>query len=771
MRTRREFLTALAAAAAAWAGRDLAADGGPAGSPDLVNAATIPQTGPAWYRRTVRWMQTNIAEIDPTRYDIPWWREQWRRTHTQGVVVNAGGLVAYYPTRLPFHRTAKFLGSRDLFGELSRAAHDDGIVVFARMDSNGAGDDVLQAHPDWIARNAAGEPYRDRDLNVPCINGAFYREHIPAILREIAQAYRPEGFTDNSWSGLPRASICHCVNCRQKFAADRGAALPMRRDWNDPVYRAWIEWGYACRLEIWDLFNATARAAGGPACLWVGMIGGSIASAAADFRDYAQICKRTELVMLDNQRRTDATGFQANGQTGKLVHGLMGWDKLAPESMALYQTSAATFRLSMRPEPELRLWAVEGFASGIQPWWHYVNAYHEDRRMYDAPKAMADWYLENETLLTRRQPIATVGIVYSQRNHDFFGRDDADLHVTLPQRGFMQALTRARIPYVLVNADDLPQQASGLRLLVLPNVGAMTPAQNRAVRDFVAGGRSLIASGLTSLFTESGDARPDFGLADTLRVRLPEHHPLRDETTRRQWAAGSAQTYLRLDPELRAGVPGPHIASEPPVTGTRHPILKGFDATDLLPFGGTLEDLHLDAGVDVLLTFVPPLPAFPPESVWSPNTRSSFPGLVVHEEAGGGRVAYLAADLDRRYARDNLSDIGTLLANLVRWAAKDDIPLAVSGPGLLDCHLYRQDARLILHIVNLTNEGTWRGPVDELIPVGPIEVRIQLPDGQRPRGARLLAAKRTVPFTTASGWVTIRMASILDHEVVVIDRT
>ena len=25
-----------------------------------------------WYRRTLRWGQTNITEVDPTRYDIDW---------------------------------------------------------------------------------------------------------------------------------------------------------------------------------------------------------------------------------------------------------------------------------------------------------------------------------------------------------------------------------------------------------------------------------------------------------------------------------------------------------------------------------------------------------------------------------------------------------------------------------------------------------------------------------------------------------------------------
>ncbi len=126
----------------------------PFGSP-LIDRQTAANSVP-WFRRTTRWMQTNIAELDPTRYDITWWRQQWRRTHTQGIVVNAGGIVAYYPTRVPLHRRAEFLGDRDLFGELLNAARQDGIVVFARMDSNGAGEEMFRAHPEWFTRNAAG---------------------------------------------------------------------------------------------------------------------------------------------------------------------------------------------------------------------------------------------------------------------------------------------------------------------------------------------------------------------------------------------------------------------------------------------------------------------------------------------------------------------------------------------------------------------------------------------------------------------------------------
>ena len=70
------------------------------------------------------------------------------------------------------------------------------------------------------------------------------------------------------------------------------------------------------------------------------------------------------------------------------------------------------------------------------------------------------------------------------------------------------------------------------------------------------------------------------------------------------------------------------------------------------------------------------------------------------------RIAPLAADIDRCYGRDNHPDHADLLANLVRWAARDDIPLAVDGPGLIGCYLYRQEGRAILHLVNFTSAGT-----------------------------------------------------------------
>ena len=52
-----------------------------------------------WYKTTYRWAQTNFTEDDPVKVDLEFWRQQWRRTKTQGVIINCGGIVAYYPSK------------------------------------------------------------------------------------------------------------------------------------------------------------------------------------------------------------------------------------------------------------------------------------------------------------------------------------------------------------------------------------------------------------------------------------------------------------------------------------------------------------------------------------------------------------------------------------------------------------------------------------------------------------------------------------------------
>lgn len=751
-------------------------------SPGEAAAPLAQGSGLPWYRRTYRWGQTNMNEQDPLHYDINWWREYWKRTQTQGVVINAGGIVAYYPSKHPLHHQAEFLKGRDLYGELTRAAHGDGLVVFARMDSNRAFEPFYKAHPDWFAVDAEGKPYRPGerlptpvgvprklqperplsteradDLYVTCIHGPYYEEYLPEILREIIKWEKPDGFTDNSWSGLGRDSICYCGNCKRSFRQFSGKDLPAKKNWDDPVYRQWIEWSYKRRLEIWDLNNRTTKAAGGPDCIWSGMLNGNPVGAINSFRDMKELCRRADMVMLDQQTRSNNGGFQFNGETGKRIHGLLGWDKISAESMATYGP-----RKAARPIPEVRMWMVEGFAGTIQPWWHHVGGYQEDRRQFRVVEPVYRWYTANQAYLVNRQPVATIGVVYSQRNIEWYGRDNGNELAWAPYSGMTGALLRARIPFLPVEADHIERESGQFSLLILPNLAAMSDSQVEAVRRFVSKGRSLIATGETSLYDEYGDRRADFALADLVAARYTGKR-LGPENP-----AGSEHTYLRLTPDVGQDVDGPRSGGEPARSEARHPVLRGFEETNILTFGGVLPEVKPEPGATVLLTLIPAFPVLPPEFSWMRVPRTEIPGLLIRER-DGARIAYLPADLDRRFEHGNSPDHGDLLANLVRWAARDTIPLEVQGPGLIDCHLYRQQNRLILHLVNLTSAGTWRSPVHELIPVGPLTVRVKLPQGIRGERLRLTVSGGTATPVHQNEWARFEVKSILDHEVVVLE--
>jgi hypothetical protein len=758
--SRRSFLKKATAASVAFAGANLIN----AVAADNSSSKSTLQNKIPWYKRVTRWGQTNITEKDPIIYDIGWWRNHWKNTQTQGVIVNAGGIVAYYPTKIPLHYQAKYLQGRDLFGELCRAAHEDGLVVFARMDSNRANEDFYKAHPDWFAVDINGKPYRAADLYITCVNSPYYNEHIPAILTEISNLYHPEGFTDNSWSGLGRESICYCENCKKSFKAKTGKEIPRTHNWDDTVYCQWIRWNYDRRLEIWDLNNRTTKAAGGPDCTWAGMNSGSISGQARSFRDFKEISRRADIIMLDHQARSDTSGFQNLADIGKVIHGILGWDKLIPDSMAMYQQGRPQFRVASKPVPEAHMWMIEGFAGGIQPWWHHIAAYHEDRRMYHTAEPIFRWYKANEEFLINRNPIGTVGVVWSQDNTDYYGRDESELLVDQPWRGVVQALIRARIPYQPVHADHIDRDSSKFSLLILPNVASMSAAQVESVRRFVDKGGNLFATGHSSLYNEAGEVLNDYALGDLFGAHLVTKPDKAEIASFNR----TLHTYLRLNPEMRSQVYGPHVGSEPAVTGQRHVVLNGYDETDIIPYGGVLKSLKTDPGSNVVMTFIPEFPIYPPETAWMREPKTDIPGLILKTTASGSRIVFMPADLDRQFGRYNLPDHGNLIANIVRWASKENIPLAVEGAGLVDCNLYEQPGRMILHVSNLISAGTWRQPVDEYIAIGPLSFRVKLTKDVKGEFLNLLVAGQKIPAIVKDGWSNFQIQSVLNHEVVVL---
>src|SRR4051794_25201320 len=196
--TRRAFLQAAALAAAS--------NSAPAAAPD-----------DGWFDRPMRWAQLTLVEDDPGTYDLAFWLDYFRRTHSDAACLSAGGCVAYYPTKVPLHYRSQWLGDRDAFGDLVAGCRKLNMVVVARTHPHAAHQDICDQHPDWIAVNAEGNRIHHPvmpELYISCALGPYNFHFMTEVTKEIVSLYKVDGIFSNRWSG---SGMCYCEHCRTNF--------------------------------------------------------------------------------------------------------------------------------------------------------------------------------------------------------------------------------------------------------------------------------------------------------------------------------------------------------------------------------------------------------------------------------------------------------------------------------------------------------------------------------------------------------------------------
>jgi hypothetical protein len=699
-------------------------------------AADAPiQNHPTWIDRPMRWAQLTLVEDDPGQFDLKFWLDYFQRTHSDAACLSAGGCVAFYPTEIPFHHRSAWLGKSDPFGDLVDGCRKLGMVVLARTDPHATYDDVREAHPDWIAVEADGKPRRhwaSPEMWVTCGLGPYNFEFMTEVTKEIMARYRVDGVFINRWDG---SGMCYCEHCRKNFRDASGFDLPRTANPQDPARRAYILWRQQRLFDLWRLWDAEVRKINPDSCVIPNTGGGATSSL-----DMKRIGDLAETLMADRQARRGLTAPWANGMTGKEFRSTMG-QKPIVGIFSVGLEEPYRWKDSVQSDAEIRVWAAEGIANGLRPWFTKFSGTLHDPRWLKAVEDVYQWHYRAGKYLRNEAPVARVGLVYSQQTAWFCGPERTRLedHAL----GWYQALIEGRIPFEMVHDRLLdPEHVGQFKTLILPNIIALSNEQCQQLRAFVQRGGSVIATSESSLADEWGKRRADFGLADLFgcsfqgRIEGPMHN-----------------SYLRLEHE-----PAP-----------AHPLLKGLeDAPRIINGVWRVEVEPTVSFPHPPLTLIPSYPDLPMEKVY-PRVARTDKAQVFLREFGAGRVAYFPWDIDRTFWEVLCVDHGALLRNVVRWATNEEPVVEVTGPGVLDATVWRQKDSLTVHMVNLTNPMMMKGPVRELIPVGEQQVRVRLPKGRRARAAHLLTAGRTPHWNVSAGWVTATVPSILLHEVLAID--
>ncbi len=725
--SRRDFLQVTAGAGA------FASLAPPSARPAIDPAGQPPAVGAGWFDKPMRWVQLTLVENDPGSFDPQFWLDYFRRLHADAATLSAGGIVAYYPTDVPLHHRSAWLGTSDPFGTLVAGCRKMGMHVVARTDPHAVREDVHAAHPDWIAHNADGQPRRhwaNPELWVTCALGPYNFDLMDQVHREIVTKYKVDGIFSNRWA--QQGGDCYCANCQKNFKDATGMDLPRSNDRRDPARRAYVAWRKTRLTDLWKKWDATVRAANPDASF--------IPNGPPDLKTAGELAA---IQFTDNQARRGVTPPWNNGRRAKEYRSVMGRRPIGG-IFSVGLEEAYRWKDSVQSEPEIRLWVAEGTANGMRPWVTKFSGVLYDQRWLPVVERIYDWHYAHERYLRNEAPLARVGLLHSEQTAaEYPGIAQGDRHED-HVLGMYHSLVESRIPFELVHEAFLtPDRLDRFKLLILSDAAALSDGQCRAIKDYVNRGGSLLATFSSSLYDEDGRRRPDFGLADLFGVSFDGR------------VEGPMQnSYLSLDTDT--------------ATSARHPVLRGLEGTPRIINGVFRLAVRPTVDFPSPLTLIPTYPDLPMEDVY-PRVGHTTTRELYLREMGKSRVVYIPWDIDRTLWDVMCVDHLRLLRNAIEWATNEPAPAMVQGPGVIDVTVWRQRDSMTVHLVNLTNPMMMKGPLREVIPIGPQQVTVRLPEGTPPKKVQLLTAGKSVDFKMVGEVVSLTVPSIDVHEVVAID--
>ena len=725
--TRRQFLIATAAVSAV--------------SVLPVTSAQAKSVQGPWYATMRRCGQVNFNERDPLTMDADAWMDFWASLRVDAVLLNGGGIMAFYPTQVAYHHRSQFLGSRDLFGDTVSAAKKRGLRVVARMDPNLAYEEALDARPEWFERNPDGSPRKHSEspwLYKTCMFSTYFSDHMPAIYREINRHYPVDGFFTNGWPSTGSLEVCHCESCRKIYRDQLQGEPPGGTDSSSRRYRKYYEIYMKRVQDIWKLWDTIAKERT-PDSVYVGNLGGGLRTV----KSLKQLSEVAAWFNADHQGRSGNTVLWDCAQQGRVAQAVMNGRTITNVTGA-YSNSDPLWRHVTKSPPETTLWMAQTTASGMVPWYHWLGGSPEDNRWRDVGRKFYQWLAANEPHFRNRRSVADLAVLYPQSTIAFYKsghgkeswRGDERAQTTDYLNGLYYALLEGRFVFDFVHQENLPaQDLSRYRALLIPNAAYLRDSECEAIRRFAAQGGSVMATFETSRFNEWGDEREDFGLGDLLGASIMGD------------VIGPVDnSYMRIE--------------------QRHPLLSGFEGTSLLPGPESRVPVRPLTSTPLTLSVIPHYPAFPPEMVYPRAPHTQQPAAIF-QERGNSRVAYFPGDIDRTFWRSGNTDLTRLIQNTVRWLLHNNRqPVFVAGDGMAEIFAWETEPGYALHILNYNNPNMTRGFIRRFYPIGPQHVDFDVGEGRRISSLFALRSGRRLEFQQEDKSVHFEIPSVEDYEVV-----
>lgn len=659
-----------------------------------------------WKDYPWRMIQTNLREIDMQDISAKRFVKDLLDFKANVVLLNAAGIIASYPTKLPFHFQSPHLKG-DSLKEIVDLCHENGIKVIARTDFSKVRKPLYEKHPEWAFRTKEGNIMEyNQDVQV-CINGDYQQKYAFQIIEEMFQEIPFDGLFCNMGGFQTRDydfkdyGYCHCDNCRTKFRELYGFELPEAEDYKDPVYGPYIQFQEKILKEYRERIVTFVKGINSKLCF--------------DDEAYARIEASTEY-------KLKLPHWQYNASSNCRVVIGDGTSNIICSNTSVDFIGYSLRHVAVSPAlQELRLWqnltnlgALDYFITG-----RIDN--HKDRSGFSRIKKVFAFHAEHEKAYLGLKSKAEI---IMKRTHRWV--------ISPEEKGWVRTLTESHIPFAeVLPTEFMNVDLSRYKLLLLPDIKFLSKEEAEKINEYVKNGGMLIATGETGLYDKYTGFHQE-QILNCLGVEQVEQ--------------------IRND----------FISSMFLLEERDKDIFSSYRDTDVIPVGDSFIFTKVKKEAEKYLKLIPPHKYGPPERCYYTEV-TDIPG-VTRNPYGKGFAVYIPWLPGTFYNLGGHSNtfwfMKDVLTNLcdMKSIAKDLNPMVeVSLSG-------RENGDLFVQLVN--NSGCFGLSFFDPVPF--YHCRLEIPVKQEPTDVISLKTGQKVPFQYVDKTALIELEELQEYDAVTI---
>ncbi len=394
------------------------------------------------------------------------------------------------------------------------------------MDKDGVIDSgktsVYTEHPEWLQVGISGKPAvfygaiafwidsTSEDVFL-CPNDPVYRQIWIDNFAKIA-ATGLDGvwwdvpfffhFFGDDWDG---EWPCHCSDCQTEFLNYSGSSIPATEDWENPVWRKFIDWRY----ETMGKFILECR--------------NSARSVNPDFVLFNEAWNSVD--RFEPQYGFEPSFCRTNNYNDGIAHEFHPIDP-ADYHYFSWLHDAAIEKIYRGVDRERPSWILN-YSHNVEHskiraatnLFTRCNFYEVNFPVMSSTvslqwrteilnwiKEYNEFYFDGDIL-----PYTNTAVLYSPFALSYYGNNPEAFAEEL--KGVAMMLFESHIPFEILPVDLL-DQLHKYEVLILPDVTALSNSDLDKIRAYVNGGGKIISTGFTSYLNEDGSGRGGFGLQD-----------------------------------------------------------------------------------------------------------------------------------------------------------------------------------------------------------------------------------------------------------------